>query len=85
MEEFGPSGEQKTPRSITDFVRREGGIRCPTCGAEGCWSVYYTRQVADGVGRVRHCRKCGAIVRTREHVVGAPADPPAAAEPPPGD
>ena len=43
------------------------GLRCPRCGCRQL-PVYYTRNQANYVFRVRYCSRCGRRLLTRERV-----------------
>ena len=43
------------------------GIRCPSCGCPE-HRIYYTRQKADYILRVRVCRHCGRKFSTYEQI-----------------
>lgn len=62
-----PPAERPTAAELAGGIHARG-IQC-RCGASAEWSVYYTRQVDDGVLRVRICRKCGARTPTMERAI----------------
>lgn len=67
-----PPGERPSLEELAG-ARPVRGLRCPHCSASGEWSVTETRQIVNGVLRIRHCRVCGKRTRTIERVNGVPA------------
>jgi len=46
------------------------GIRCPSCGASGEWSVYETQKLVHVIRRRRFCRVCKKVSWTEERILG---------------